>query len=90
MCFVCKMPKTRKDEGLGDWSSTGTFLRKPTTGWLHEDHELCNQSSINYRIQVMTSRMIYTVYMYIRIVKNVTTLAILYLQEIATCTPTIV
>lgn len=45
------MPKTRRDErGLGDWSSTGTFLRKPASGWLHEDHELTDQSSINYKI----------------------------------------
>jgi hypothetical protein len=47
------MPKTRRDErGLGDWSSTGTFLRKPASGWLHEDHELTDQSSINYKIWV--------------------------------------
>ena len=51
------MPKTRREEGgLGDWSSTGTFLRKPTSGWLHEDRELSEQSSINYQIWVSESQ----------------------------------
>lgn len=50
------MPKTKKDAegGLGDWSSTGTFLRKPATGWLHEDRELMDGSSINYQVKVGT------------------------------------
>ena len=38
--------------GMGDWSETGTFLRKPTSGWLHEDRELMDGSSINYEVQV--------------------------------------
>lgn len=48
------MPKTKKDAegGLGDWSSTGTFLRKPTSGWLHEERELTDGASINYPVQV--------------------------------------
>ena len=51
-----EMPKTRREEGgLGDWSSTGTFLRKPSSGWLHDDHELQEQSSINYKIKVSPS-----------------------------------
>ena len=51
-----EMPKTRREEGgLGDWSSTGTFLRKPSSGWLHDDHELQDQSSINYKIKVSPS-----------------------------------
>lgn len=36
----------------GDWSDTGTFLRKPTGGWIHEDAELQNGLSINYNVQV--------------------------------------
>lgn len=48
------MPKTKRDgeAGLGDWSSTGTFLRKPSSGWLHEERELKDGSSINYQIKV--------------------------------------
>ena len=36
----------------GDWSNTGTFLRKPAGGWLHEDRELQSGLSINYSVQV--------------------------------------
>ena len=36
----------------GDWSTTGTFLRKPAGGWLHEDQELQNGLSINYDVHV--------------------------------------
>ena len=38
--------------GVGDWSSTGTFLRKPPTGWLHEDRELMTGSCIDYEVHV--------------------------------------
>ncbi|XP_064390629.1 SHC-transforming protein 1-like [Halichondria panicea] len=34
----------------GDWSSTGTFLRRPPTGWLHEDTELMRGSFIDYEV----------------------------------------
>lgn len=49
------MPKTKRDgeAGLGDWSSTGTFLRKPSSGWLHEERELKDGSSINYQIKYL-------------------------------------
>jgi len=35
-----------------DWSSTGTFLRKPAGGWIHEDGEFHSGLSINYTVQV--------------------------------------
>ena len=38
--------------GGGDWSNTGTFLRKPPTGWLHEDSELMHGSFIDYEVYV--------------------------------------
>ena len=36
----------------GDWSETGTFLRKPASGWLHEETELMDNSCINYEVEV--------------------------------------
>ena len=36
----------------GDWSESGTFLRKPASGWLHEDSELMENSCINYEVEV--------------------------------------
>ena len=36
----------------GDWSESGTFLRKPASGWLHEDTELMDNSCINYEVEV--------------------------------------
>ena len=52
---VYGMPKTKKDTegGHGDWSATGTFLRKPNSGWLHEERELTRGAAINYSIQVL-------------------------------------
>ena len=35
-----------------DWSSTGTFLRKPAGGWIHDDSEFQSGLSINYTVQV--------------------------------------
>ena len=55
MCVcVYGMPKTKKDAegGHGDWSATGTFLRKPSSGWLHEERELTRGAAINYSVQV--------------------------------------
>ena len=52
---VYGMPKTKKDAevGHGDWSATGTFLRKPSSGWLHEERELTRGAAINYSVQVI-------------------------------------
>ena len=36
----------------GDWSDSGTFLRKPASGWLHDDTELMDNSCINYEVEV--------------------------------------
>lgn len=46
--------KTKQPGGdiAGDWSTTGTFLRKPAGGWLHEDRELKNGLCVNYSVQV--------------------------------------
>ena len=54
------MPKNRGGEaggggGGGDWSETGTFVRKPTTGWLHKDAELADGSYIRYKLTVRDS-----------------------------------
>ena len=51
--------KQQGSDIAGDWSVTGTFLRKPSGGWLHEDRELQNGLSINYNVQVCLS---YTVF----------------------------
>ena len=40
----------------GDWSESGTFLRKPASGWLHEDSELMDNSCINYQVEVWFSK----------------------------------
>ena len=40
----------------GDWSETGTFLRKPASGWLHDDAELMDNSCINYEVEVCGER----------------------------------
>ena len=37
----------------GDWSDSGTFLRKPASGWLHDDTELMDNSCINYEVEVL-------------------------------------
>ena len=39
-----------------DWSATGTFLRKPAGGWIHEDGEFQSGLSINYTVQVSRRR----------------------------------
>ena len=45
--------KKKAGAGLGgDWSESGTFLRRPAGGWLHEDRELMDASAINYEVQV--------------------------------------
>ncbi|KAL5481264.1 hypothetical protein EMCRGX_G021395 [Ephydatia muelleri] len=43
-----------KDRGVevGDWSESGTFLRKPVSGWLHDDRDLMN-SGITYKIHYL-------------------------------------
>ena len=49
------MRKARQQQGCdlaGDWSTTGTFLRKPAGGWLHEDRELQNGLCVNYSVHV--------------------------------------
>lgn len=58
------MPKNRGGEaggggGGGDWSETGTFVRKPTTGWLHKDAELADGSYIRYKLTVRDSLLIF-------------------------------
>ena len=58
------MPKNRGGEaggggGGGDWSETGTFVRKPTTGWLHKDAELADGSYIRYKLTVRDSLFIF-------------------------------
>ena len=56
------MPKTKEGEGATtDWSSTGTFLRKPQTGWLHDDRELRDGSAINYQVKVRLLLLLRTV-----------------------------
>ena len=39
---------------MGDWSESGTFLRKPANGWLHDDRDLTN-TGITYKIHVCAS-----------------------------------
>lgn len=46
--------KKKAGAGLGgDWSESGTFLRRPAGGWLHEDRELMDASAINYEVQYL-------------------------------------
>lgn len=51
------MAKARGVE-VGDWSESGTFLRKPVSGWLHDDRDLMN-SGITYKIHVGPTRATY-------------------------------
>uniref|UniRef100_A0A1X7UC28 PID domain-containing protein n=1 Tax=Amphimedon queenslandica TaxID=400682 RepID=A0A1X7UC28_AMPQE len=49
------MPRNRGgggggEAGGGDWSDTGTFVRKPATGWLHKDTDLADGSYIRYKL----------------------------------------
>lgn len=41
-----------KDKDAKPWTSTGSFIKKPTTGWLHSDRDLMNGSSITYTVRV--------------------------------------
>lgn len=34
------------------WTNTGSFIKKPTSGWLHNDRDLMNGSSITYSVRV--------------------------------------
>lgn len=36
----------------GDWSETGTFVRKPPTGWLHSEQDLTDGAYVRYQIAV--------------------------------------
>lgn len=49
------MPKNKPSNwgtSGGDWSDTGTFVRKPSTGWLHRESELTNGSYVRYKLNV--------------------------------------
>ena len=46
------MAKAKQWSGGGDWSDTGTFVRKPSTGWIHKDQDLLDGSEIRYRVAV--------------------------------------
>lgn len=37
------------------WTSTGSFIKKPTTGWLHNDRDLMNGSGITYSVRYLGS-----------------------------------
>lgn len=50
---MLRKAKQNHHDVAGDWSTTGTFLRKPAGGWLHEDRELQNGLSVNYNVQVL-------------------------------------
>lgn len=34
------------------WTNTGSFIKKPTTGWLHNDRDLMNGASVTYSVRV--------------------------------------
>ena len=34
------------------WTSTGSFIKKPTSGWLHSDRDMMNGSNITYSVRV--------------------------------------
>lgn len=44
------------EAGGGDWSDTGTFVRKPATGWLHKDTDLVDGSYIRYKLTVRNAQ----------------------------------
>ena len=48
------MRRNKPSSGIsgGDWSDTGTFVRKPATGWLHKDSDLANGAYVKYRLSV--------------------------------------
>ena len=49
------MPKTKGGgwgASGGDWTETGTFVRKPPTGWLHRDADLTDGAYVRYRLAV--------------------------------------
>ena len=52
--FGKDMPKNKPNAGssAGDWSNTGTFVRKPATGWLHRDLDLTDGAYVKYRLNV--------------------------------------
>ena len=35
-----------------DWNRQGSFVKKPTTGWLHDDAALMNGDGIYYPVKV--------------------------------------
>lgn len=39
----------------GDWTETGTFIRKPPTGWIHRDEDLTEGSEVRYRVAVSSN-----------------------------------
>ena len=54
----CEMPKNKPSGGGGwgvsgtDWSDTGTFVRKPSSGWLHSETDLNDGAYVKYRLTV--------------------------------------
>ena len=44
------MPKTKENSGCSDWTQTGTFIRKPVSGWLHSDTDMTDGSFVRYRL----------------------------------------
>ena len=47
-----KSVKGVKGKEAMPWTSTGSFIKKPTTGWLHNDRDLMNGSTITYSVRV--------------------------------------
>lgn len=47
--------KEKQSPAGGDWSDTGTFVRKPATGWLHKESDLTSGAYVKYRLNVSTS-----------------------------------
>lgn len=43
--------KKSKDTTGNDWKATGSFIRKPTKGWLHADR-LLETSGVTYETKV--------------------------------------
>ena len=43
------------------WTNTGSFIKKPSSGWLHSDRDLMNGSSITYSVRVCLERGVYRI-----------------------------
>jgi len=49
---MTKLLRKNKPGGRPEWTTSGSFISRPTTGWLHPDEQLASHAGICYGVRV--------------------------------------